>query len=124
MNKNSKHRPLMDALEVAIARHDASPQAIYQNMMSTCDQDEKEIAGLKADNERLREAWESAAVLSTDSEVENYKLKEEIDDLKERNKGLNRLIDWDTKEIKKLIQMIDNGLGWEDMENDIKSNGQ
>ena len=56
MNKHSKHRPLMDALEVAIARNECSPHDMYQNMMGTCDQDEKEIAELKAENERLKEA--------------------------------------------------------------------
>jgi len=45
----------MDALEVAIARNECSPQAMYQNMMEVCDQDEKEIAGLKAENERLND---------------------------------------------------------------------
>jgi hypothetical protein len=48
----------MDALEVAIARNECSPQAMYQNMMEICDQDEKEIAELKAENERLKEAIE------------------------------------------------------------------
>lgn len=54
MNKYSKHRPLMDDLEISIARNECSAYDMYQNMMKTCDQDEKEIAELKAENERLK----------------------------------------------------------------------
>ena len=43
----------MDALEVAIAKGDCSPHDMYQNMIEACDQDEKEIAELKAENEQL-----------------------------------------------------------------------
>ena len=56
MNKHSKYRPLLDKVELKIARHELSVHGAYQIMLESLDEAETAELALREDLEALRAA--------------------------------------------------------------------